>query len=263
MKTTEPTLSSAVPAIQCEQVSFSYGDLPILTDVSFTIQKLDSVALVGPNGGGKSTLLKLILGLLIPQTGTIKVLGLPPQQGRKKIGYMPQHLQHDPSFPVSVMDVVLMGRAGSSGLGRYSAEDRRVSMQSLEELGVAGLATSSFNSLSGGQRQRILIARALACEPQILLLDEPTANVDPAVELQFFEILRQLANRVTVLTVSHDLGFVSQVVNRVFCVNRQVKVHPTSELTGEVIREMYGGDVRMVRHDHCCSEQGHSHDDLH
>jgi len=262
LKTTEPILSSAVPAILCEQVSFSYGDLPVLTDVSFTIHKLDAVALVGPNGGGKSTLLKLILGLLTPQSGTIQVLGLPPKQARQKIGYMPQHLQHDPSFPVSVMDVVLMGRAGSSGLGRYNTEDRRISMQAMKELGVASLAGHSFNSLSGGQRQRILIARALACEPEILLLDEPTANVDPAAHLQFFEILKHLADRVTVLTVSHDLGFVSQVVNRVFCVNRQVNVHPTSELTGEVIREMYGGDVRMVRHDHCCSEQGHSHDDI-
>ncbi|MCX5869673.1 MAG: metal ABC transporter ATP-binding protein [Deltaproteobacteria bacterium] len=262
MKTISSPVPSDLPAIQCEQVSFSYGEIPILTNVSFSIQKLDAVALVGPNGGGKSTLLKLILGLLTPQSGTIKVLGVSPQRARQKIGYMPQHLQYDPSFPVSVMDVVLMGRAGSTGLGRYSAEDRRIAMQAMVELAVDGLAARPFNSLSGGQRQRILIARALACEPEILLLDEPTANVDPGVELQFFEILKGLANRVTVLTVSHDLGFVSQMVSRVFCVNRQVKIHPTSELTGEVIREMYGGDVRMVRHDHCCSEQGHSHDDI-
>ena len=255
-------MPSDLPAIQCERLSFSYGDVPILTNVSFSIQKLDAVALVGPNGGGKSTLLKLILGLLTPQSGTIQVLGTTPQQARKKIGYMPQYLQYDPSFPVSVMDVVLMGRAGSTGLGRYGKEDRRVAMQAMVELAVDGLAARPFNSLSGGQRQRILIARALACEPEILLLDEPTANVDPGVELQFFEILKALANRVTVLTVSHDLGFVSQMVSRVFCINRQVKIHPTSELTGEVIREMYGGDVRMIRHDHCCSEQGHSHADL-
>ncbi|MBW6521378.1 MAG: metal ABC transporter ATP-binding protein [Desulfoarculaceae bacterium] len=251
-----------MPAIHCEQVSFSHGEVPILTDVSFTIQKLDAVALVGPNGGGKSTLLKLILGLLTPQSGTIQVLGVTPQQARKKIGYMPQYLQYDPSFPVSVMDVVLMGRAGAIGLGRYSAEDQRIAMQAMTELAVDRLASRPFNTLSGGQRQRILIARALACEPEILLLDEPTANVDPGVELQFFEILKRLASRVTVLTVSHDLGFVSQMVSRVFCVNRQVNIHPTSELTGEIIREMYGGDVRMVRHDHCCSEQGHSHAEL-
>jgi zinc transport system ATP-binding protein len=262
LKTQTYPVPSDPPAIECEQVSFSYGELPILTNVSFTVQRLDAVALVGPNGGGKSTLLKLILGLITPQSGTIKVLGVTPHQARQKIGYMPQHLQYDPSFPVSVMDVVLMGRAGSTGLGRYSAEDRRIALQAMAELAVDGLAPRPFNSLSGGQRQRILIARALACEPEILLLDEPTANVDPGVELQFFEILKRLANRVTVLTVSHDLGFVSQMVSRVFCVNRQVKIHPTSELTGEIIHEMYGGDVRMVRHDHCCSEQGHSHADL-
>lgn len=258
MKTIESTISAALPAIRCEQVSFAYGEIPILSNVSFTIQPLDAVALVGPNGGGKSTLLKLLLGLLTPQSGTIQVLGVTPHQARPRIGYMPQHLQYDPSFPVSVMDVVLMGRVGSCGLGRYSADDRRICRQSLAELAVDNLATRPFNSLSGGQRQRILIARALACEPEILLLDEPTANVDPGVEVQFFEILKALANRVTVLTVSHDLGFVSQLVSRVFCVNRQVKIHPTSELTGEIIREMYGGDVHMVRHDHCCSERGHS-----
>jgi len=255
-------LASAIPVIQCEQLSFSYGEIPILTNVSFTIQRLDAIALVGPNGGGKSTLLKLILGLLTPQSGAIRVLGTTPRQARPKVGYMPQYLQYDPSFPVSVMDVVLMGRAGSMGLWRYSAEDRRVARETMAELAVDDLADRSFNSLSGGQRQRILIARALVCEPEILLLDEPTANVDPAAHLQFFEILKELTRRVTVLTVSHDLGFVSQVMSRVFCVNRQVKIHPTSELTGEVIREMYGGDVRMVRHDQCCSERGHSHAEL-
>lgn len=250
------------PVIQCEQVSFSYGEIPILTDVSFTIQRLDAIALVGPNGGGKSTLLKLLLGLLTPQSGVIRVLGTTPHQARPRIGYMPQHLQYDPSFPVSVMDVVLMGRASSMGLWRYTAEDRRIARETMAELAIDDLADRSFNRLSGGQRQRILIARALVCEPEILLLDEPTANVDPAAHLQFFEILKELTRRVTVLTVSHDLGFVSQVMGRVFCVNRQVKIHPTSELTGEVIREMYGGDVRMVRHDQCCSERGHFHADL-
>ncbi len=255
-----PSVKKAV--IQCDRVSFSYGEAPILTDVSFSIHQLDSVALVGPNGGGKSTLLKLILGLLSPQQGTIQVLGMSPQQARIKIGYMPQRLQYDPSFPVSALDVVLMGRVHAIRWGRYGAEDRRIALQSMAELAVDGLASRSFSSLSGGQRQRILIARALACEPEILLLDEPTANVDPAVEMQFLEILKHLASKVTVLTVSHDLGFVSQVVSRVLCVNRQVKVHPTSELTGELIREMYGGDIRMVRHDHYCSEQGHSHADI-
>jgi zinc transport system ATP-binding protein len=259
LKPLQLSTPSAVPVIQCDQLCFSYDEIPILTDVSFTVQRLDAIALVGPNGGGKSTLLKLILGLLTPQSGTIQVLGTSPHLARPRIGYMPQHLQFDPSFPVSVMDVVLMGRAGSMGLWRYGAEDRRVARATMAELAVDDLAGRSFSSLSGGQRQRILIARALVCEPELLLLDEPTANVDPAAHLQFFEILKELSRRVTVLTVSHDLGFVSQVVGRVFCVNHQVRIHPTTELTGEVIREMYGGEVRMVLHDQCCSERGHSH----
>ncbi|MBC8208778.1 MAG: metal ABC transporter ATP-binding protein [Desulfobulbaceae bacterium] len=250
------------PIIQCEGVSFAYGDVPILTNVSFTVDALDAVSLVGPNGGGKSTLLKIILGLLTPQQGAIKVFGTSPKRARGRIGYMPQYLQYDANFPVSVMEVVLMGRArpGWAGLGRYSREDRNRCLEIMVELGVESLAPASFSELSGGQRQRVLIARALACEPELLLLDEPTANVDPAVEFQFFEILKQLSHRVTVMTVSHDLGFVSQLVNRVFCINHGLKIHPTSELTGELIREMYGADVRMVRHDHTCGKEGHSHD---
>ena len=257
-------MSSELPIIQCDGVSFAYGEAPVLTNVSFTVQPLDAVSLVGPNGGGKSTLLKLILGLVTPQQGTITVFGTSPQQARSRIGYMPQHLQYDADFPVSVLEVVLMGRArpGWGGLGRYSRTDRSRCLQFMAELGVETLAAASFRDLSGGQRQRVLIARALACEPELLLLDEPTANVDPAVELQFFEILKQLSHRVTVMTGSHDLGFVSQLVDRVFCVNRELRIHPTSELTGELIREMYGADIRMVRHDHCCGEEGHSHDGI-
>ncbi len=255
-------MSTEPPIIQCDGVSFAYGELPTLTNVSFTVQALDTVSLVGPNGGGKSTLLKLILGLLSPQQGTISVFGTSPKQARSQIGYMPQHLQYDTDFPVSVMEVVLMGRArpGWAGLGRYSRSDRSRCLELMAELGVESLATSSFSELSGGQRQRVLIARALACEPELLLLDEPMANVDPAVEFQFFEILKRLSQRVTVMTVSHDLGFVSQLVDRVFCINHELKIHPTSELTGDLIREMYGADVRMVRHDHSCGEEGHRHD---
>jgi len=117
-----------------------------------------------------------------------------------------------------------------------------------------------FEALSGGQRQRVLIARSLVSQPEILLLDEPTANVDIAVETKLIEILQRLNERLTILMVSHDVGFISTVVDTVVCVSREVVVHPTSELTGDLIQELYGADVKMVRHDHRCSAQGHSHD---
>ena len=248
------------PILSFENVSFAFDTTEVLSNVSFAAQSHESICVVGPNGGGKSTLIKLALGLLEPDSGTVTVLGTDPEKAREKIGYMPQYLQYDQRFPVSVLDVALMGRLSTHLFGLYSKKDKQIAMNALEEMGVAELAKRPFGALSGGQRQRVLIARALACEPELLLLDEPTANVDPAVENQFLEILHELATKVTVVTVTHDLGFVSQLVDRVICVNRFVKIHPTSEITGEIIQDIYGGDLKMVRHDHCCSEQGHVHD---
>ena len=246
--------------INFTNVSYSYGTTPVLRDVNFSIDRNDSLCVVGPNGGGKSTLLKLMLGLIKPDTGTITVLGNPPDKARKNIGYMPQYLYCDFAFPVDVMDVVLMGRKGSNFLGFHNKLDRDVAMSKLEELKVADLVHRPFSDLSGGQRQRVLIARSLVSEPDILLLDEPTANVDPSVETQFYEVLKELTKKITILTVSHDLGIVSEVVDRVLCVNRYVKMHPTSSLTGEMIKDIYSDDVKMIRHDHCCSSEGHSHE---
>lgn len=246
--------------IEFDNVSFAYGTVPVLSDVSFSIEKGHSVCIVGPNGGGKSTLIKLILGLLEPDDGKVTILGGEPDDARPQIGYMPQYIKYDQSFPASVMDVALMGRIGKGMNIFYSQKDKNATMTALEEMGVADLASRPFNDLSGGQRQRVLIARALACDPELLLLDEPTANVDPAVESHLHNILKQLTERITVITVSHDLGFVSHLVDRVLCVNRYVRIHPTSDITGEVIQDIYGGDIKMVRHDHCCSEEGHSHD---
>ena len=161
---------------------------------------------------------------------------------------------------MTVRDVVLMGRLGGRWGGPYSKADKQAAATALAEMELTELKDRPFRTLSGGQRQRLLIARALACEPDMLLLDEPTANVDLMVEQKLHEILRNLNRRMTILMVSHDLGFVSQIVESVICVNRRVLVHPTSDITGEVIKDIYGGDLHMVRHDHRCSEEGHSSD---
>jgi zinc transport system ATP-binding protein len=252
-------VSDGTPAIEFDGVSFWYRPgVPVLTDASFRVDKGSTVCVIGPNGGGKTTLLYLALGLLRPGSGTVRVLGTAPESARKQIGYMPQHADFDDNFPVSVREVVLMGRLRNGLFCRYGRADRDAAAGALEEMGVADLARRPFAALSGGQRQRVLIARALASHPQLLLLDEPTAYVDPAFAEQFYEIVRRLKERLTVVMVSHDLGVVSEGVDSVICVNRRVRVHPTSDLTGEVIQALYGSPHSLVRHDHCCSERGHA-----
>jgi len=237
--------------VSFRDVDFSYNSVPVLEDVSFTIYDKSFISIVGPNAGGKTTLLKLMLGLLGPSRGTIEIFMLPPDRARALIGYMPQHVQFDPHFPVTVLDVVLMGRLGNgTRFGPYRKRDRAICLEALKKLEMYDAWKHPFGALSGGQRQRVLIARALATEPKLLLLDEPTSNVDMAVETELFELLNALSKTITVIVVSHDLGFVSQYVQRVVCVNRRVAVHPTAAITGEMISDLYGAAVRMVQHDH-------------
>jgi zinc transport system ATP-binding protein len=244
---------SSTPAIAFDNVTFSYGAAPVLEKASFSIAERESVCIVGPNGGGKTTLVKLILGLLEPASGTVRIFGVSPKAARKRIGYMPQHLLYDPLFPVTVSDIVLMGRLRSGGVrgffGWPDGQDREAASEVLRQVGMLDYARRPFSSLSGGQRQRVLIARALAGRPDLLLLDEPTSNVDTLVEAQLLELLVKLNERMTIAMVTHDLGFVSGAVEKVVCVNRRVAVHPTREISGEIIHDIYGGHVRIVRHD--------------
>ncbi len=242
------------PAIEISDLSFAYDDQPVLRNVTLRVDAGEQVCMVGPNGGGKTTLVKLILGLLAPDRGSVKVFGRPPAVGRRDVGYAPQHAAFDPQFPVSVTDVVLMGRLGRSRTwGPYRREDHRAADKALAEVGLSDLRRRPFAALSGGQRQRVLIARALASDPKLLLLDEPTANLDIGVEAEFHQLLGRLGDRMALVIVSHDMGFVTQLVTKVICVHGDVAVHPTDKLTGELMRDLYGHDVRLVRHDHNCA----------
>lgn len=245
-------MTDAMPAILTTGLSFAYpGHEPVLENVDLRLDEGDFVSLVGPNGGGKTTLLRLLLGLLEPTHGRVEIFGQPPSTARRQIGYLPQHAGHDQRFPVSVQDVVLLGRlSGSVPRGPFRRADKSAAAEALAEVGLADLRRRPFAELSGGQRQRVLIARALACAPRLLLLDEPTASLDAHVEEEFHALLEELNRRLTVVLVSHDLGFVARYVRTVVCVKRRVIVHPTSAITGEIINEIYGGEVRMVRHDH-------------
>ena len=249
-------MSSAV--ITVKDLDFAYGRHVVLQNVSFSIRHREFVSIVGPNGSGKTTLIKLLLGLLKPVRGTVSILGRPPEKVRKKIGYVPQQRQFDMQFPMTTLDMVVMGRVGKRWFGHYSAEDYRIARSAMEEVGVDALADRSFSSLSGGQRQRALVARALAVEPEILFLDEPTSYVDTVTGEKLYRLFKRLSERLTVLMVSHDIGFVSAYVDTVLCVNKQAVIHPTSKLTGELIQELYHGDMEIIRHNHRCSEEGHS-----
>lgn len=243
------------PVISIEGMSFSYNGSIILEDVYLDIEAGDFVSIVGPNGGGKTTLLKIILGLLKQSTGKVRLFGSSPSKSKTQVGYMPQHAKFDFHFPASVLDVVLMGRLGHSrGFGPFSQRDRNICLQKLELVKLAHEAYTSFSALSGGQRQRALIARALACEPEMLLLDEPTSSLDQGIEGEIYELFKELNKTMTLVLVSHDLSFVSQYVNRVVCVKRRVVTHPTAEITAELVNSIYGVPMRIVRHDQCMQD---------
>lgn len=244
--------------IEIENMSFSYGQIPVLKNVNLAIRENEMIGIVGPNGGGKTTLLRLMLGLLKPDCGSIRVLGMKTEDSSKRIGYVPQHRIFDPLFPVSALDVVLMGRVGKKWGGLFSKKDKQLALQALKDVDLIDKRKSAFADLSGGQRQRTLIARALASSAEMLFFDEPTANVDSFAEKKLYELLSRLNEKLTILVVSHDIGFVSKYVDSVVCVNRSVLIHPTSELDGQTIQDIYGKELAIVRHDHCCSEKGHT-----
>jgi zinc transport system ATP-binding protein len=240
-------------AVTVRDVAFSYdGRNLVLESASFDVFEREFAAVIGPNGGGKTTLLRLILGLLEPQRGTIRVFGARPVLARRRVGYMPQYPRLDLDFPVTVMDVVLMGRLGQSpALGPFRKRDREVAHSALEEVRSADLRNRSFSALSSGQRQRVLIARALACDPDLLLLDEPTSNLDPTVQDDVQDLLHTLNQRMTIVVVSHDVAFVSKHVTKVVCVNRTVALHPTAEMKEDLFAVLYGqAGVRLVDHAH-------------
>lgn len=248
----------SVPVIQFDRVSFGYGPSRVLEEVSFTVEAGQSTCVIGPNGGGKTTLLRLALGLLEPQRGEVRLFGEKPRDAVRRIGYVPQAMRFDPLFPVNALDIVLMGRIERVRFGFFSKACRLAAQAALAEVGLEAEARTPFANLSGGQRQRVLIARALASGADLLLLDEPTANVDLTVEAQFLDSLDRLRQRATVLMVTHDIDLISRLGDTVLCVNRRVHRHGVGDLHGELLREIFSGEFRL-EHDRRSRHQAGDH----
>jgi zinc transport system ATP-binding protein len=228
------------PIVEIRNVFFSYNGHEVLHDVTLDVLQGDFIAMIGPNGGGKTTLLKLMLGLLKPTGGSVRVLGVPAQKASHRIGYVPQEVHGNRSFPITALDVVLMGKLEpGKRFTRKSRQDREEATKALERMDMAAFAGRRIDELSGGQRQRVYIARALVTQPKLLLLDEPTASIDTRGQADFFRLLKKLNKDVTILVVSHDLLVISTHVKSVACVNKRFHYHCQAEVTGEMIEMMY------------------------
>ena len=221
----------------------------VLEDINLTVRELDFVGLIGPNGGGKTTLLKVLLGLLPPIRGTVRVMGKRIKEGRKYIGYVPQLVQFDRDFPVSVWEVARMGRLGKRRpLKRYTAADDAIVAEALRSVEMIDLRHHAIGDLSGGQQQRVYIARALATEPKILLLDEPTSSIDSKVSTGIYELMSQLNERITILMISHDMNVISSYVKTVGCLNHWLFYHADRHLTPEMLESAYQCPVDVIAH---------------
>lgn len=237
------------PVIEIEGLWAGYENDVVLEDVDFTMYERDFVGLIGPNGGGKTTLIKVLLGLVKPMRGTVRIMGEHVTEGRRYIGYVPQTVEFDRHFPIDVRQVVLMGRLGKRALLRnYTSEDEEIGAEALRSVDMLHLRERSLGELSGGQRQRVYIARALASEAEILLLDEPTASIDPQVSTSIYELLQRLNEQVTILMISHDMSAISSYVKTVGCLNRQLFYHVDRQLTAEMLELAYQCPIDLIAH---------------
>lgn len=232
--------------LELETATVGYDQEIILKDVNFIINDFDFVGVIGPNGGGKTTLLKLLLGELKPIKGRLSYYPLTP--GESLFGYLPQTVSIDKRFPITVLEVVLSGLMGRKGIsGRYSKSDKILATEMLERIGIAKIASSSVGELSGGQLQRVFLSRALISHPRLLILDEPNTFVDNKFEKELYALLKDLNKEMAIVMVSHDLGTITSHVKTIACVNRQLHYHPSNSITSEQLAA-YDCPIQIIAH---------------
>ncbi|SFZ98550.1 Zinc ABC transporter, ATP-binding protein ZnuC [hydrothermal vent metagenome] len=215
--------------IEIKNLSFSYDRDTILENINLSVEQNDFLAIIGPNGGGKSTLLKLILGLEHSSKGSIKIFNKAPSKNLSVIGYVPQNTNVNTDFPIKVIEVVLMGHIGSKNpLFGYGKDEISCAMNALAQVGMEKFSENKIGSLSGGQRQRVMIARALCAHPKILILDEPTSSIDIKGQKEIYELLKQLNNSITVIVVSHDISVILEYANKAAHINKKLSYHDIS-----------------------------------
>ncbi len=244
--------------IEVKNISFSYGDVEVLKNITLDIHKGDYISLIGPNGGGKTTLLKIMLGLITPQIGEVKLFGKNINNFKdwSKFGYVPQKaINFDPLFPVTVREVVAMGRYGKKGLLKWlNKKDQEIIDGALAQVEMTDHANRLIGNLSSGQQQRVFIARALAGEPEVIFLDEPTVGVDVKNQEEFYALLTHLNTKlnITLIIISHDVDVISHQVTELACLNQTLVYHgePKKFMKGHYLDELYGESARFVAHNH-------------
>ncbi len=235
--------------VRFENVSAGYDGIDILENISFKLKDNTFLGIIGPNGGGKTTLLKVLLGLLKPRKGKVTVFGKSPTEASNKIGYVPQGQSFDREFPISVFDVTLMGRLNGNRLFfKYSDEDKKAALDALKLVKMEKFKDRQISQLSGGELQRVLVARALTVSPKLLVLDEPTSSIDPDMQSFFYELMDQLKKEMSIVLVTHEVGAVSLHVDEIACLNRKLHHHGDVEHGLKSLEKTYGCPIRLVTH---------------
>lgn len=234
-------------AVEINHLSIKFNEQLILNDINFSIEEKDFMAIIGPNGGGKTTLLKVILGILTPDEGKVKVFGKDPKKAKDLMGYLPQRLDFDHDFPINVFETVLMGRYHGL-LKKYSNQDHKAVTQALKDVEMDELKDRQISKLSGGQMQRVFIARAIVRDPKLLIMDEPMASIDPEMQHSFYELMSRLKNKMAIVLVSHDVGAVSTHVDKIACLNQKLYYHGPVEDSAEGLEEVYHCPIELISH---------------